>query len=504
MKKKTVITRTIIIIGILILINLIGDNLFFRLDFTADKRYTLSNATKDIINDLEDVITITAYITKDLPPQLMNIRRDFEDLLIEYETRSDGNIVYEFINPNQSRELEAEAQQNGIGPLMINIRESDQVKQLRAYMGAVLEMGDKSEVIPVIQPGSSMEYSLTTSIKKLAAADKQKIAFIEGHNESPLEASGQLMNQLSILYDVESYNMTDTLEIPAKYKTILIVDPKDTIPDSHFQKLNNFIRNNGRVFIAYNNLAANLSQGVLQTGPEIGLGNWLRQLGVNLGSQYVIDNNAGAVTVQQRQGPIVFNTQVKFPYFPIIGNFADHPVSKGIESLMLPFVSPISLNVDSAVQVTPLALSSEYSGLQNSPVYVDINRQWELNDFNNGNQPVAVALEGPIMGADNTRIVVISNSSFMINGLGQQQREQNADNINFASNAIDWLSDDTGLVDLRTKGITNRPLEIVEDTTREIIKWSNVTAPILIILIYAFIRRQMYFKKKQNWLQGNY
>jgi ABC-type uncharacterized transport system involved in gliding motility auxiliary subunit len=108
------------------------------------------------------------------------------------------------------------------------------------------------------------------------------------------------------------------------------------------------------------------------------------------------------------------------------------------------------------------------------------------------------------MGADNTRIVVISNSSFMINGSGQQQREQNADNINFASNAIDWLSDDTGLVDLRTKGITNRPLEIVEDATREIIKWGNVTAPILIILIYAFLRRQRYFKKKQNWLQGNY
>jgi len=142
--------------------------------------------------------------------------------------------------------------------------------------------------------------------------------------------------------------------------------------------------------------------------------------------------------------------------------------------------------------------------LQNSPVYVDINRQWEERDFNNGNQPVAVALEGPVLGANNTRIVVISNSSFMINGSGQQQREQNADNINFASNAIDWLSDDTGLVDLRTKGITNRPLEIVEDTTREIIKWGNVTAPILIILIYAFIRRQMYFKKKQNWLQGNY
>ncbi len=504
MKKKTVITRLIIIIGILVLVNLISDNLYLRLDFTADKRYTLSKASKDIIEELEDVITIKAYFTKDLPPQLMGNRRDFEDLLIEYETRSGGDIVYEFINPNESQELEAEAQQSGIGPLMINVRESDQVKQLRAYMGAVLEMGDKVEVIPVVQPGTSMEYSLTTSIKKLAIDDKPKIAFIEGHGESPVEASGQLLNQLSILYQVESHTVTDTMEIPSNYRTIVIVDPKDTISESHFRKFDNFIKNNGRVFIAYSNLAANLNQGILQTAPEIGLGNWMRRLGVNLGSQYLVDNNAGAVSVQQRQGPIVFNTQVKFPYFPIIGNFADHPVSKGIESLMLPFVSPITLNVDSAVRVTPLALSSENSGLQNAPVYVDINREWRDTDFNNGNQPVAVALEGPIMGAANTRIVVIANSSFMINGQGQQQRELNSDNINFASNAIDWLSDDTGLIELRTKGITNRPLDAVEDGTREIIKWGNVIMPILIILLYAFYRRQMYFKKKQNWLQGNY
>ena len=82
MKRSKVITQVLIFIGILVVVNMISENLFLRLDFTADKRYTLSNATKDILEDLDDVITVTAYFTKDLPPQLQKSRKDFEDLLI--------------------------------------------------------------------------------------------------------------------------------------------------------------------------------------------------------------------------------------------------------------------------------------------------------------------------------------------------------------------------------------------------------------------------------------
>ena len=87
-------------------VNLISSKLFFRLDFTADKRYTLSEATKNTLKDLGDVITVTAYFSEDLPPQLLGTRKDFRDLLVEYEKRSDGNLVYEFINPNEDDESE--------------------------------------------------------------------------------------------------------------------------------------------------------------------------------------------------------------------------------------------------------------------------------------------------------------------------------------------------------------------------------------------------------------
>jgi gliding-associated putative ABC transporter substrate-binding component GldG len=505
MNKGQVIIRLVIFLGIIVVINLISSKLYFRLDFTEDNRYTLSNATEGTLDELEDVITVTAYFTSDLPPQMLSVRSDFEDLLKEYEQLAGGNIIYEFINPNESEELEAEAQQKGIRPVIVNVTESDQVQQLRAYLGAVLQMGEQTEILPMVQPGASMEYDLTTSIKKLAVTDKPKLAVIQGHGEPTLNAIIQFQQQLSILYDVEPFTITDSTAIPLYYKALVLLNPTDTIPQAHFQRLDDFINANGSIFISYSNISGDLNQqAYLQTGNDIGIKGWLRTKGINIVDQVVIDATSASVGVQQQQGGFRFTTQVQFPYFPIIGDFADHPASKGIESLILQFASPITVSADTAVSVTYLAQSSENSGLENTPAFVDINRKWALGDFTADAQPVAVALEGPIGRSNNARIAVVSNGTFVVNGEGQAAQQVNPDNLNFASNVIDWLSDDTGLVDLRTKAVTNRPLKQLEDSERTIIKYLNVLLPILLILIYGFIRKQRYLRKKQNWLQGNY
>lgn len=505
MKKSKVITQLLIFIGILIVINMISEKLFLRLDFTADKRYTLSSATKDILEDLDDVVTVTAYFTKDLPPQLQKVRQDFEDLLIEYENRSDGLVVYEFINPNESDEEEQNAQQKGINPLMVNVTEKDQVKQMRAYLGAVLQMGEESELIPVVQPGSSMEYSLTTAIKKISVQDKPKVAFLQGHGEPSPNASVQVLQQLSVLYDVEPYTITDTADIPAFYKTIAIVNPTDTFPESHFTKLDNYLNTGGSIYLAYNNLQSDLQSQYLNTTPDIGLRGWLADKGITLNNQYVIDASCGAVTVRQQNGPFIMNRQIEFPYFPILSNFSEHPAVKGIEQVIMPFVSSISyLPKDSAVVMEPLVFSSENSGVVSTPVFIDIQKEWTENDFSAPNQVIGVAAEGPLAGTAISRMVVIANGSFAVNGEGQQQQQVNPDNVNLASNSIDWLSDDTGLIDLRTKGITSRPLEQVEDTERNLYKYGNVVLPILLIIGIAIYRRQRFARKRQSWMQGNY
>lgn len=504
MMKARILTQSIMFIAIIIVINLISSNIYFRLDFTEDKRYTLSDATTSTMASLEDVITVSAYFTKDLPPQLLSTRQDFEDLLIEYEHLSGGNIVYEFINPNESEVKEGEAQQKGIRPIIINVTESDQIKQLRAYMGAVLQMGERTEIIPMIQPGSSMEFELTTSVKKLVVTDKPKIGLLQGHGEPSINGIIQLAQQLSVLYDIEPFTITDTTQIPSYYKALLIINPQDTIERWEFQHLDHFVQTNGKLFIAVSSVMGELNQGVLMEAPDIGMKSWLSGKGVLLGNQIVIDANSASITVQQQQGPFVMNTQVKFPYFPIISNFGDHPASRGLESLVLPLVAPINSIPDSSVISTILAFTSENTGLENAPAYIDINKEWTLNDFRDESQGVAIALEGAIGGAVNAKLVVVHNGSFIVNGEGQQAQQLNVDNVNFVSNAIDWLSDDTGLIELRTKGITNRPLKLLEDGERAIIKYSNVFGPILLILIYAFIRKQRYKRKKLAWLQGDY
>ena len=505
MKRSKIITQILIFAGILVVVNLISDKIFLRLDFTADKSYTLSKATRDILNDLDDVVTVTAYFTKDLPPQLQKSRKDFEDLLVEYENRSGGNVVYEFINPNKDEAEEQKAQQKGISPVMVNVTEKDQVKQMRAYLGAVLQMGEKTEIIPMIQPGAGMEYSLTTAIKKISVLDKPKVAFLQGHGEPSPNASMQVLQQLAVLYDVEPYTITDTADIPAYYKTIAIIDPKDTFPKADFAKLDKYLNTGGNIYLAYSNLQTNLQSQYLNTQPDIGIMGWLADKGITMNNQYVIDAKCGAVTVRQQNGPFTMNRQIEFPYFPVLSKFSDHPAVKGLEQVILPFVSSLSyLPKDSAVSINPLAYSSEKSGVVNAPAYIDINKQWSEKDFTAPSQVVAIAAEGPLTGGANARMVVVANGAFAVNGEGQQQQQVNKDNVNLESNCIDWLSDDTGLIELRTKGITSRPLEEVDDTARNLYKYGNVVLPIFLMIFIALYRRQRFAKKRQSWIQGNY
>jgi len=505
MKRSKVISQVLLFIGILVVVNMISQKLFLRLDFTADKQYTLSKATKDILEDLDDVVTVTAYFTKDLPPQLQRSRKDFEDLLIEYENRSGGNVVYEFINPNESEEEEQKAQQKGINPVMVNVTEKDQVKQQRAYLGAVLQMGEKTEIIPMIQPGGGMEYALTTSIKKISVVDKPKVAFLQGHGEPSPNASVQVLQQLSVLYDVEPYTISDTADIPAYFKTIAIVNPTDTFPQRDFAKLDKYLSTGGGIYLAYSNLQTDLQSQYLNALPDIGIMGWLANKGITMNNQYVIDANCGTVNAVEQRGMFRVNRQIQFPYFPILSKFSDHPAAKGLEGVIMPFVSSISyLPKDSAVHISPLAFSSENSGVLNTPVFIDVNKQWTDTDFNAPSQVVAVAAEGPLVGAAKSKLIVIANGSFAINGEGQQQQQVNPDNVNLASNAIDWLSDDTGLIDLRTKGITSRPLEKLDDTERNLYKYGNFALPIFLMIGIALYRRQRYARKRQAWIQGNY
>lgn len=489
-KRKSILSYILLVIAIIVVVNILSDRFFARLDLTEDKRYSLSDASKNILDDLEEPITVKAYFTEEgLPPNVLKVRRDFKEMLVEFGNLSHGNVVYEFIDPSKDAEIEQEAMQNGIQPVIISVREKDQMKQQKAYMGAVISLGTETDVIPFMQEGSAMEYALSTSIKKLAVTSKPSIGFLQGHGEPALQEMQQAMQALGILYEVDPVYLNDTTEVLGKYTTLAIVAPKDSFPYSHLRQLDDFLARGGKLFIGMDRV-----NGDLQTaqGTEIttGLETWLEQKGLVVESNFIVDQSCANVTVRQQQGFFVMNRPVPFHFLPIINTFEDHPITKGLEMVMLPFASTITFVGDSSLRFTPIAKTSKKSGTQPCPTQFDVSRKWAERDFPLSNLPVAGVLSGKIQGDNESTIVLVSDGGFAVNGEGQQAQQHQPDNISLFVNSIDWLSDDTGLIELRTKGVTARPLDQIEDSTKALLKWLNFLLPILIILIYGIIRMQ--------------
>lgn len=501
--KKSVIYSILLIIGVVILVNVLSNRYFVRLDFTADKRYTLSEATKDILESLENPVTITAYFSENLPPDIARTRRDFRDLLIEYANRSRGMVVYEFINPNENDENEQEAMKNGVRPVLINVTEKDEVKQQKAFLGAVIRMGEEKEVIPFVQPGSAMEYELSSNIKKLTVESKPKIGFIRGHGEPSLNSLQQALKDLSVLYNVEEVDMNQSINNLTDYQALAIIAPTDSFPASHLDALDNYMAAGNDIFVAYNRVEGDF-QRAMGTAVTTGLETWLKQKGITVEENFVIDANCGSVSVQQRQGPFTFNTNVSFPYLPVISNFLEHPITEGLEAVILQFASTITFNGDTNLTFTPLARTSEQSGTSPVPTYFNVQKEWGQRDFPLSNLPVAGVLSGPIVGNQHSNMVLVSDGDFPVGGEGRRQQQLQQDNVSLMVNAIDWLSDETGLIELRTKGITARPLEQVKDSKKVFLKYFNFLLPIILIVIYGIIRFQLNQRLRTKRMEEGY
>ena len=487
--RKSIINYLVIVFIILILINILAYRFFFRLDFTQDNQYTLSRATKSMLSKLDDPITVTAYFSDDLPPAIGQTKTEFKDMLVEYASRSKGNVIYEFVNPNKDQTSETQAMKAGVSSVMINVREKDQTVQKKAYLGAVLKYEGKSDVIPFIRPGESMEYRLSSAIKKLITKDKPAVGFIQGNGEPTLSSFPQASTDLNVLYNVESVNLTDSTNL-SKYKTLCLIAPTDSISDRKLKLLDKYLVNQGHLYLAINRVNGDLSK-AMGTEVKTGLEKWLAQIGVKIDPMFVVDSRCANVSVRQQQGAFTFDTQIPFPYLPIISTFAKHPVTQGLESVVLQFASPISFTGDtSKVKFLPLAFTSEKSGEENAPLYFNVQKKWGESDFTRPKLAVAALLEGKISGDKKSKMVVISDGDFAVNGEGQQAHQLQPDNLNLMVNAIDWLSDDTGLIQLRTKNITSRPIKQFEDGTKILLKYLNFLVPILLIIIYGIFRIQ--------------
>jgi gliding-associated putative ABC transporter substrate-binding component GldG len=343
-----------------------------------------------------------------------------------------------------------------------------------------------------MRPGMAYEYELSKSIKKLSVTEKPVVAFLQGHGEASRVRLRQAEEALSVLYNIENIYLTDSTNELSRYQTVAIIAPTDTFPDYVFAQLDEFL-NQGKHLL----IAADRSKPELQNGYASPLSTrleqWLMQKGILLEENLLVDKQCGQVNVMQQYGGMNFSTPISFPYLPIISNFGEHPVSKGLEMVILQFASTIQYTGDTSIVFTPFLISSDGSNVEPLPIYFNVQRQWQQRDFPMKNLVVGAAFEGKLGSnilAPDAKLVLFGDGEFALNEEGSRPQPVQPDNINVLVNAIDWLSDETGLVDLRTKAITSRPIKQLEDGKKTVVKYLNFLLPIILIIVYGFYRMQ--------------
>ncbi len=497
------------------MINLIAVNFFTRFDLTEGKIYSLSDFSKKTVANLENDITIKAFFTSDLPaPYSLNARL-VKDQLDDYKAFSHGKFHYEYIDPSENEELEAETQKFRIQPAQINIIENDQVQIKKVYMGLAILYEDKQEVIPIIQNPSGLEYDITSALLKITTKDVMKVGFLTGHDEPDLfEALGRVQQLLSQMYQTVPVDLSTGEQVPEDLLTLIIAGPKKPFTDWEKFAIDQFIMRGGKLGLLLDKISTDISTGTA-TKMDLNLDDWLATYGIAVNDNLVVDAQNRQITISYRQGFFTVQNMVRYPYIPIVNKFnKDNAIVKDLENIDLAFVSTIDTAAAGQVEnVTsqPIAWSSANSGLKTGGFNINPQQKLPATDFAPGNFVLGAAYSGsfksyfsgktvPNPAADDTtgairsqpydrpiiesspqnRIVVIGDADFI-----QDQLQTNASNLIFFQNIVDWLTQDEGLITIRSRDITDRPLEEISSGWKKFVKYINIFGMPVIVLFFG-------------------
>jgi len=516
MKRKTwsvsSVSNLLMVIAIVVVVNLIGMRIFTRADLTENGIYTLSKASRRVVGNLEDRLTVKAYFTKDLPPPYNANSRYVNDALEDYRAYSRGNFVYEFVDPADEQKLEEEAQRYRIQPVQVNVMEKDNVQLKKVYMGLVMIYGDKHETIPLVQDVGNFEYEMTSAIKRLVADQLPKVGFLGGFGTPDI---GQDMRAVTTAlakhYEIVPVSCASGNSlIDQSIGVLCIVQPKEALDEWTKFCVDQYIMRGGKVGWFVNKVKADI-QASMASGLQLGIDDMTRTYGFSIANNLVTDLNASMINVQQQQGFFMITNMVRYPAFPRITDInRTNPMVKDLQELALFFPSSIDTipPAKGSVLYTPLFQSSQLTKVQSGRFDINPMAQARKEDYTGGPKLLGVALIGSFASAyetkpvphpadstamtpvvqvmtqsPETRMVVIGDGNFI-----QGQFAGGAGPILFL-NAVDWLSQDSDLMTIRSRDATTRPLKPdITDAGKRTVKYADMLVPPVLTLVVGLAR----------------
>jgi ABC-type transport system involved in multi-copper enzyme maturation permease subunit/ABC-type uncharacterized transport system involved in gliding motility auxiliary subunit len=469
-----------VFIGLVLMANLLGSYIRGRLDLTAENLYTLSEGTKDLLGEIDDVVQIKLYASSELPPEIQIQLRDVRDLLADMRAASGGGVVVSELNPDDDEDAASEASAFGIFPIEFNVLRDDEFQIRRGYYGLAMTYADDEEVMPLITRTDDLEFRLASAIYRMTTEARPKVNFVEGFDTKGLDDIPGLRESLGDRYEISSVAIAGESGsmISGDSTAVLIVAGATATLDSlAVERVEEYVDQGGAALLLMESILLN-PQTPNPLPVRSGLESMLSDRGVELSGSLVADLQSSENVSMGRRG--LFNVIAPYPLWPIAIPASDHATTSGINAVT--FAWAAQLEITDTTQVTPLWQTTP-SGITRAPMEsIAPDQEWAATPDQLGVRTLAVALT-PDEGEAGGRIIIVGDATFT----EFQFLQGNPSNLIFLANTIDWLAQDESLIRIRSQDRTPPTFVFTSDYGKRMLKWVNlVGVPLLFVLIGVY------------------
>ena len=447
-KHKSILFNIILLIAI----NIIASNLYFRLDLTEEKKYSLNDATKEILNSIDDIIYVKVYLSGDLPAGFIRLKNSCQETLDEFRNHN-KLLEYQFIDPNEGENLEnrkkiyKELSENGLDPTNLEVKTNNSNSEQIIFPGAIIYYKGRSQSLNLLQNQigtnpekvlnnsvESIEYELTNAIYKLISNYKPKVAFLDGHNELDELETADITHSLGLVkgslseyfkidrIDIKEYeldeknspSLSNQIKRLLQYKALIIAKPTKSFSEVDKFLIDQYIMNGGKTMWFLDGVAMDMDS-LKGNAPfsmavplDLNLTDLLFKYGIRVNYDLVMDFQADQIPIiVGYQGNVPQQQLLPWFYHPIIIPKNKHSIVKYLDGIKSAFVSTLDTVKAAGIKNSPLLFSSPYSKIVRAPHRVSLSileKEPNIEQFNAGEKPIAYLLEGEFQSAFQNRI----------------------------------------------------------------------------------------------------
>lgn len=493
-------TATVNLALIIILLNLICQSFSFGLDLTTSKVHSLSPATKEIIKDLDDIVTIKAFVSSNLPSQLIPLRETLKNTLEQYQRLNKKRVKIVFLDPQKDEGVQNEVLSLGITPFQFSTMKEDQFQMVQGYFGLAVFYAGKKQTLPAVQEINNLEYHLTSMIKKMDQEKLTKIAFFGA------DQAGQVKDFLRLNYQISSIDLnSEDLKFDPETEVLIIAGPKEPLPLKAKILIDQMITNEkGVIFLLDKILVSqNLAAGPVETG----LDELLKSYGFEIEENLILDPSASLATFTTPQGNFI----LAYPFWIKARKenaSQELPPTSTLETATFPWAS--SLKLEKGAQFL-------WKTTDQAQTTTDFNNLSPTNDWNfknQGQQFIFAGIQAQSLKSffspgeiekeleeleieefktenQASKLIVVADANF----IDDQTIVSSPESGQFFLNSIDYLSQENQLIQIRSKTVFSRPLKQIESKEKEIIKIATLASGPVILLALGIIVK---WQRKRN------